>query len=194
LAHGVVAQETVGAVGLRDGGPHDSRDGRVRACDHASGARRVAHHLHQSGQRRHSGRAAGDGARAIGICDTPYEIFEDAAHALGLPATECAYDYFGLNPPRLLREVYHRGVPQMDRLWNDPARLESAYRDSLFETVAARENLRLLPSEYLYYYYRPETALEHLRRAGTSRGVHVARLTDALFEDLSRGVPDPVAR
>jgi 6-phospho-beta-glucosidase len=25
------------------------------------------------------------GARSIGICDTPAEIFEDAAHALGLP-------------------------------------------------------------------------------------------------------------
>ena len=193
LAHGVVAQETVGAVGFAMA---------IRTIPAMVEYARLAMQLAPrawlvtftnpvsvvtQAVRQETG------ARAIGICDTPYEIFEDAAHALGLPATQCAYDYFGLNHLGWLREVYHRGVPQMDRLWNDPARLEAAYRDSLFETTRLRE-LRLLPSEYLYYYYRPETALAHLRRAGTSRGVHVARLTDALFEDLSRGVSDPVAR
>src|SRR5439155_5682833 len=92
-------------------------------------------------------------ARAIGICDTPFEICEDAAHALGLPARECAYDYFGLNHLGWLREVYHAGVPQMHRLWNDPQRLAGAYRDPLFE-VERLQALRLLPTEYLYYYYR----------------------------------------
>jgi 6-phospho-beta-glucosidase len=81
----------------------------------------------------------------------------------------------------------------MDRLWSDPARLESAYRDSLFETSRLRD-LRLLPSEYLYYYYRPEVALANLRRAGTSRGRVVAGLTEALFADLARGMDDPILR
>ena len=48
-------------------------------------------------------------ARVIGICDTPIEIFEDAAHALGLPPAACAYDYFGLNHLGWLREVIFRG-------------------------------------------------------------------------------------
>jgi 6-phospho-beta-glucosidase len=193
LRHGVVAQETVGAVGF------------------AMAVRTIPVMVEYA---RLTTRLAPDawfitftnpvsivtqavrqetGARAIGICDTPYEIFEDAAHALGLPATECQYDYFGLNHLGWLREVYHHGVPQMDRLWNDPARLASAYRDSLFESSRLRD-LQLLPSEYLFYYYRPDTALENLRRAGTSRGAEVARLTESLFADLSRGVPDPVSR
>jgi len=54
--------------------------------------------------------------------------------------------------------------------------------------------LRLLPTEYLYYYYRPSVALDHLLRAGTSRGVVVAHLTEALFKDLVHGVPDQIAR
>jgi 6-phospho-beta-glucosidase len=132
-------------------------------------------------------------ARAIGICDTPFEVCEDAAHALGLPATECAYDYFGLNHLGWLREVYHRGAPQMHRLWADEARLASAYRDPLFE-VDRLQTLRLLPTEYLYYYYRPDVALGHMRRAGTSRGIVVAGLTEALFADLLNGVGDPMAR
>jgi len=131
-------------------------------------------------------------ARVIGICDTPYEVFEDAAHALDLPATECAYDYFGLNHLGWLREVYHHGVPQMHRLWNDPARLQSAYRDALFE-VERLQRLRLLPTEYLYYYYRPDVALDHMKRSGTSRGGVVAALTETLFADLAAGTDDPLA-
>jgi 6-phospho-beta-glucosidase len=51
-----------------------------------------------------------------------------------------------------------------------------------------------LPTEYLYYYYRPDFALDHMRRAGTSRGGVVAELTAALFRDLEAGVDDPGAR
>lgn len=131
--------------------------------------------------------------RAIGICDTPFEVCEDAAHALGLPAAKCAYDYFGLNHLGWLREVYYNGLPQMHRLWEDAARLASVYRDPLFEVERLRR-LRLLPTEYLYYYYRPEVAIDHMRRAGTSRGIQVAALTEALFVDLAKGVADPLAR
>ena len=132
-------------------------------------------------------------ARAIGICDTPFEICEDAAHALGVPARECGYDYFGLNHLGWLREIYYRGEPQMHRLWDDPAALQAAYRDPLFE-VERLQRLRLLPTEYLYYYYRPDVALDHMRRAGTSRGIVVAQLTEALFADLAKRPADPLAR
>jgi 6-phospho-beta-glucosidase len=54
--------------------------------------------------------------------------------------------------------------------------------------------MRLLPTEYLYYYYRPDIALAHMRRAGSSRGAAVSALTASLFEDLSRGADDPLAR
>jgi 6-phospho-beta-glucosidase len=83
------------------------------------------------------------GARVIGICDTPYELFEDAAHALGLPATGCEYDYFGLNHLGWLREIRYRGRAEMHRLWDDEPRLASVYRDPLFEIEG--RTLRLLP-------------------------------------------------
>lgn len=124
-------------------------------------------------------------ARLIGICDTPMEMFEDAAHALGLPATVCGYDYFGLNHLGWLRDVLFEGEGQLHRIWNDDAKLASAYRSPLFELERLRE-LKLLPTEYLYYYYRPEVALAHMRAAGSSRGQEVAKLTDELFTDLSR--------
>jgi 6-phospho-beta-glucosidase len=133
------------------------------------------------------------GAPAIGICDTPLELFEDAAHALGLPPDACAYDYFGLNHLGWLRNVYFEGRPELHRLWDDDARLAAVYRSPLFDADRLR-SLRLLPTEYLYYYYRPLDALAHLHGAGTSRGAAVASLTEALFADLARGAGDPVER
>jgi 6-phospho-beta-glucosidase len=132
-------------------------------------------------------------ARIIGICDTPTETYEDAAHALGLPPAACEYDYFGLNHLGWLREVYFQGEPQMARLWDDDARLDAAYRTPVFEHERLRM-MRLLPTEYLYYYYRPDVALAHLQKAGTNRGQVVAGLTDQFFKDLAAGAPDPVAR
>ena len=123
-------------------------------------------------------------ARLIGICDTPMEMFEDAAHALGLPASVCGYDYFGLNHLGWLRDVLFEGEGRLHRIWNDDAALKSAYRSPLFEPERLR-NLKLLPTEYLYYYYRPEVALEHMKRAGSSRGAAVAKLTDEFFRGLT---------
>ena len=123
-------------------------------------------------------------ARLIGICDTPMEMFEDAAHALGLPATACSYDYFGLNHLGWLRDVLFEGKGELHRIWDDDARLMSAYRSPLFEPERLRA-LRLLPTEYLYYYYRPDVALAHMKKSGSSRGQHVARLTEEFFADLS---------
>jgi 6-phospho-beta-glucosidase len=126
-------------------------------------------------------------ARVIGICDTPTELFERAAHALGLPAEKCDFDYFGLNHLGWLREVRHRGEPQLHRLWDDPARLASIHRGPLFEP-GALARLRLLPSEYVFYYDRPALAVENMRRAGASRGEVIRRLNADLFDTLARGV------
>ena len=128
------------------------------------------------------------GARLIGICDTPMEMFEDAAHVLNMPASVCAYDYFGLNHLGWLREVLFEGEPQLHRVWDDDAKLTAAYRSPLFEPERLRE-LKLLPTEYLYYYYRPDVALAHMQQAGSSRGVAVAKLTKAFFEDVQASNP-----
>jgi 6-phospho-beta-glucosidase len=135
-------------------------------------------------------------ARLIGICDTPMEMFEDAAHALGLPATACSYDYFGLNHLGWVRDVLFEGKGELHRIWDDDAKLMSAYRSPLFEPERLRA-LRLLPTEYLYYYYRPDVALAHMKKSGSSRGQHVAKLTEEFFQDVRRGgtlVPPAIER
>jgi 6-phospho-beta-glucosidase len=132
-------------------------------------------------------------ARLIGICDTPLEMFEDAAHALGLPASVCGYDYFGLNHLGWLRDVLFEGEGQLHRIWADDEKLKSAYRAPLFEPERLRK-LKLLPTEYLYYYYRPGHALAKIKASGSSRGQAVAKLTETLFQDLKTPGPQDLSR
>ncbi|MEZ5284648.1 MAG: PfkB family carbohydrate kinase [Vicinamibacterales bacterium] len=131
------------------------------------------------------------GARIIGICDTPTETYEEVCHALDLPADECFVDYFGLNHLGWVREVYHHGVPQLHRIWEDPARLARVYRTPLFPLDLLRE-LRLLPTEYVYFYYLSERAVENTKRAGHSRGEVIAGLNEQLMADLAAARQDPV--
>ena len=131
-------------------------------------------------------------AKVIGICDTPTELFEEVAHALGVPSAECHFDYFGLNHLGWLREVYHRGQPQLARVWSDPQILRSIYRAPLFDPEYLAE-LKLLPTEYVYYYIRTKHAAENMRKAGQTRGEAIARLNEQLFRELATPGVDAVA-
>lgn len=131
-------------------------------------------------------------ARVIGICDTPTELFEEVARALGVPSAECHFDYFGLNHLGWLREVYHRGRPQLAGLWGDQERLGKVYRAPLFDPAYLSE-LKLLPTEYVYYYVRARHAAENIRKAGRTRGQVIAQLNEQLFRDLAAPGVDPAA-
>lgn len=129
-------------------------------------------------------------AKIVGICDTPTELFEETARVLGLPSNECHFDYFGLNHLGWLREVYHQGRPQLEALWGAPEKLRDLYRTDFFDPdFLAR--IKLLPTEYGYFYYETKRAIESLKKAGESRGVMLTRLNAELFENLSKGTGDP---
>lgn len=123
-------------------------------------------------------------ARAIGICDTPTELFEHAARALDVDSRRCFFDYFGLNHLGWLREVFIEGEPQLARIWEDDEALRAIYRAPLFDPEFLRA-LRLLPTEYLFFYYRPQTALDNMRREGQTRGAAIAALNEALFKEIA---------
>ena len=134
------------------------------------------------------------GARVpiLGICDTPTELFEEIAHAIGVPSSECSFDYLGLNHLGWVREVWVQGEPQMARILADEKTLAKVYRAPLFETARLRE-IGALPTEYVYFYERPERALANTLSARTSRGAEVARMNVALFDALRALKEDPVS-
>jgi len=191
LRHGIVGQETVGPAGFamaaRTIGPMVRY---AQEIDRLAPDAWIINFTNPVGMVTEAMRTAS--ARVIGICDTPTELFEDAARALGVPPDRCYFDYFGLNHLGWLREVYSDGEPQLRHLWNDADRLRSVYKMPLFEPSFLRD-LKLLPTEYVYYYDQPERAFDNVRRASQTRGQAIAELTGVLFEALREPNADLVA-
>jgi 6-phospho-beta-glucosidase len=185
LEAGVLGQETVGPAGFAMA---------VRTIPHARiYARLIAEHAPRAWIVNFTNpvgvvtqaMAAERGSHTIGICDTPTELFEDVAHALGVPSAECHFDYAGLNHLGWLREVLHLGRPVLGRLWDDDEALRRVYRGAFFSPSYLR-GIALLPTEYVYYYLHAAEALAHTRTARTTRGAEILRLNAALFDALSR--------
>jgi 6-phospho-beta-glucosidase len=191
LAHGIVGQETIGPAGfamaMRTVPPVVEY---ARVIARRAPAAWIINFTNPVGIVTQA-VAESTGARILGICDTPTELFEEIAHALDVPSAECRFDYFGLNHLGWVREVYHSGRPMLDRLWCEPEQLARLYRAPLFDG-AWLQSLRLLPTEYVYYYARPAEAVANVARAGRSRGAVIEQLNHQLFADLGRGANDPV--
>ena len=190
--HGIVGQETVGPAGFAMA--MRTIPAMVRyAREIAEAAPRawIVNFTNPVGMVTEAMRTVSD--RVIGICDTPTELFEEVARLLQLDSDACYFDYFGLNHLGWLREVYSHGEAQLHRLWSDTDRLRQVYKLPLFDTVSLTD-LKLLPTEYVYYYDQPTRAFDNVRRAGRSRGQVIEELTRVLFESLAQpGSADPVA-
>ncbi|KAB7772206.1 6-phospho-beta-glucosidase [Xanthomonas maliensis] len=122
-------------------------------------------------------------ARVVGICDTPVELFHNIARALGEPSEAIACDYVGLNHLGWIRGVRLRGEDILDRILADDAILRQLYLAPLFDFDMLRA-LRLIPTEYLYFYYERGRALHNQRASGASRGGEIERLNRTLMADL----------
>ena len=119
IAHGTIGQETIGPVGFAMGVrtiPAMVEYGRLVArlaprawlINFSNPVSIVTQAVHQETD-----------ARLIGICDTPMEMFEDAAHALGLPASACSLRLLRPESPRLAARRRLRGrkpaAPHLER-------------------------------------------------------------------------------
>jgi 6-phospho-beta-glucosidase len=191
LAHGVVGQETVGPAGfamaMRTVPPMVAY---AREIERRAPQAWIINFTNPVGIVTQAVTDSAS-ARIIGICDTPTELFEEIAHALGVPSAELRFDYFGLNHLGWVREVYQDETPLLDRLFSQPEQLTRLYRARLFD-AAWLQSLRLLPTEYVYYYARAADAVANLTRAGRSRGAVIEQLNRQLFADLKNAPGDPV--
>jgi 6-phospho-beta-glucosidase len=122
--------------------------------------------------------------RVIGICDTPIELFHRIAWVLGEPYEEMEFDYAGLNHLGWVRRVTLRGEDITARLLSDQDALRRLYPADLFDP-ALIQTLRLIPTEYVFFYYSQRKAYENQVRAGASRGEELERLNASLFEQLA---------
>jgi 6-phospho-beta-glucosidase len=65
-----------------------------------------------------------------------------------------------------------------------PDLIQKCYRHALFPSKFIQK-LGLLPTEYLYFYYFPETAYQNTKRTGQSRGEAISKMNRELFQHLS---------
>lgn len=128
--------------------------------------------------------ASHTGARVVGICDTPAELFHRIALALQASADQVSCDYVGLNHLGWVRRIRIRGVDVTERVLNDDSILAQLYSAPLFDFEMIRA-LRLIPTEYLFFYYSRRRALDNQRRQGSSRGTEVEQLNSALVDTLA---------
>jgi len=127
------------------------------------------------------------GVKVIGICDTPTELFHRIALALNAPPADVHCEYVGLNHLGWVRRVLLRGEDVTDKLLADDTALASLYQAPLFDFELLR-SLRLIPTEYLFFYYSRSRALANQRTAGATRGEEVAKLNEELFASLARSI------
>ena len=124
-------------------------------------------------------------ARAVGICDTPSEMLHRIAAALGAPAEAVRCEYLGLNHLGWVRKIELHGEDVTDRFLADDRKVEQLYSAPMFDKALIR-SLRLIPTEYLYFYYSRGRALANQRANGITRGLEIGQLNENLFEQLGR--------
>lgn len=123
--------------------------------------------------------------RIIGICDTPIELFHRIADAVGKPYSEMEFDYAGLNHLGWVRRVRAEGIDITDRILADEKALRTLYPAGMFDTELI-QTLRMIPTEYLFFYYSQRRAYQNQVKAGASRGEELKRLNDGLFGELAK--------
>jgi len=121
--------------------------------------------------------------RAVGICDAPSEM-RRAAAVIGAPADDIYLDYFGLNHLGWVRSIIHNGRDHLPGLI-EMLRAAGGLPGLPFD-VDFIASLGMIPNEYLYYYYHNTQAVQHILKAGHSRGEHIAALNTKLFADFRR--------
>jgi 6-phospho-beta-glucosidase len=124
-------------------------------------------------------------ANVVGICDTPTELLHRIHTALGAAADEVHCEYVGLNHLGWVRRIHLRGEDVTDRLLADDSFLSQLYSVPLFEHDLIR-TLRLIPTEYLFFYYSRRRALENQRKQGSTRGAEIEVLNEKLISSLAR--------
>jgi 6-phospho-beta-glucosidase len=186
LAHGLVGQETVGA-----GGFACAMRNLGAMLEYARLIERVAPRatiinftnpvgIISQGLLNHSG------VNVIGVCDTPLETFEAIARALERSPFGLYFDYLGLNHLGWVRSIRdERDAELLPKVLSSPEVIERCYRHGLFPAKFIQQ-LGLLPTEYLYFYYFPQTAYQNTKQNGQSRGQAITAMNTRLFQTLAQ--------
>jgi 6-phospho-beta-glucosidase len=121
------------------------------------------------------------GDRAIGVCDSPSALCRRVAAALGRRREELWFDYFGLNHLGWLGGVHDGRRDLLPDLLAEEDRLLSFDEGALFGAEWLR-SLRMIPNEYLSFYYFASDTVEALRSGLELRAEFLLRQQSAFYD------------
>jgi len=121
--------------------------------------------------------------RAVGICDAPSSMHWVACSILGAKSDEVYLDYFGLNHLGWIRKIIYQNRDQLPKLIS--LLQASGGMPGLPFDPEFIASLRMIPNEYLFYYYYTIQAVNNILHAGESRGEQIAALNIRLFSQLT---------
>jgi 6-phospho-beta-glucosidase len=122
------------------------------------------------------------GDRAIGICDSPAGLTRRVARALGRPAEDLWFDYFGLNHLGWLHGVRDGDEQLLPGLLERDDKLGTFEEGRLFGGEWLR-SLEMIPNEYLYYFYYSADTVNAIRQSPESRGAFLLRQQSAFYAE-----------
>ena len=184
LAHGLVGQETVGAGGFACAMRNlATMLEYAKLIEHVAPQATVINFTNPVGIIS-QGLLNHSGVSLLGVCDTPLETFEAIANALGRSPFGLRFDYLGLNHLGWVRSIRdEQGAELLPKVLSSPEVIQKCYRHGFFPPEFIQQ-LGLLPTEYLYFYYFPHAAYKNTQRSGQSRGQAIATMNDRLFKNL----------
>ncbi len=115
------------------------------------------------------------GVNAIGLCNGPLGTRKAIVAALGARDHDVSMRYFGLNHLSFAADIALQGRDVTDRV------IEALARDADATDAAVLRALRMVPSNYLQYYYRTAEKLEEQRREERSRAEQVMEIEEQLL-------------
>jgi 6-phospho-beta-glucosidase len=189
---GLLGQETVGAGGLASAARAvPAADAIARRIAKLAGDAWVITMTNPAGIVTEV-MAATLGPRVVGVCDSPIALVRrvcaaagvDPGPALGQVASRVGPDYLGINHLGWLRGLTVDGNDLLPGLLADSGRLLTIEEAQLFGPGLLRA-LRMIPNEYVYWYYAQREALRDVMAAGRTRGEHVRARQEAFYAAAS---------
>ncbi|WP_066189830.1 6-phospho-beta-glucosidase [Gracilibacillus timonensis] len=126
----------------------------------------------------------GSHKKVIGICDAHAGIKNALGKYLKVPHTELQAGYFGLNHLGWVPNVYVNGQDRLPEIIDNYEKLASVSHIFSFFDPELIRNIKMLPNEYLYYFYYKSEALNNIRNAKETRGEQIVKLNRELLDQL----------
>lgn len=123
--------------------------------------------------------------KIIGICDAPSAMKLDIAKFLNEEPNQVFLNYIGLNHLGWVNRIMVRGRDRLPEIIQNYDEFTAGCPHMACFSADLIKQLRMLPNEYLYYYYYRERALNLILEAPRTRGEQITEINSKLVSQLS---------